>query len=301
MTRHDSAIVFDVQRFSVHDGPGIRSVVFFKGCALACEWCQNPEAIRATPELYYDQERCLEGCKECTRSCPLDAIRDHREGRVDFRRCDACGKCVEACPTGALRTIGLARIVEDLLSELLRDRTFYEPSGGGITLSGGEPVLQAHFLQQLLPRVKEADLHVTLETCGAYPFALLEPLLEWIDLVYFDLKVVDSERHRALTGQPNHEILENLATLLSRGVRVEVRMPVIPGRNDDARSIREAARLLNRLGVEHLSLLPYNHLWEAKLARLGSGQKPLGIQPPKDPYYEELVRAFEEDGISASI
>ncbi|MCP5059094.1 MAG: glycyl-radical enzyme activating protein [bacterium] len=301
MMRHDSAIVFDVQRFSVHDGPGIRSVVFFKGCALACEWCQNPEAIRATPELYYDHEHCLESCMLCLQSCPLDAIRDQREARVDFDRCDACGKCVAECPSGALRTIGRARTVDDLLAELRRDHDFYESSGGGITLSGGEPVLQAHFLRQLLPRVKEAGLHVTLETCGAYPFALLEPLLEWIDLVYFDMKVVDAERHRELTGKPNHEILENLGILLARGVPLEVRMPVIPGRNDDTRSIAEISQLLARLDVERITLLPYNHLWEAKLSRLGGDRAPLGIQPPTDDFYEELVHAFGKDGISASV
>lgn len=301
MMQTDSAIVFDVQRFSVHDGPGIRSVVFFKGCTLACEWCQNPEAIRATPELYYDHERCLENCTLCLPTCPLDAIRDQRTERIDFDHCDACGKCVAECPTGALRTIGRARTVEDLLAELRRDHTFYESSGGGITLSGGEPVLQSHFLRRLLPQVKEAGLHVTLETCGAYPFTLLEPLLEWIDLVYFDMKVVDTERHRILTGKPNHEILENLALLLTREVPLEVRMPIIPGRNDDSRSIAEIAQLLTQLDVKCITLLPYNHLWEAKLSRLGSNRAPLGIEPPTDDFYEGLIHAFGKDGISASV
>lgn len=297
----ESAIVFDVQRFSVHDGPGIRSVVFFKGCALACAWCQNPEAIRAAPELYYDDGRCLEGCSRCTDVCPQGAIGGQRPDRVDFARCDACGQCADECPSEALRTIGRVRTAEELLEELLRDRPFYETSGGGITLSGGEPVLQAAFLGRLLPLAKREGLHVTLETCGAYPFALLEPLLGSIDLVLFDLKLADAERHRALTGKANHQILENLALLLGRGMNVELRMPVVPGCNDDARSVAEAAELLARLGVEHVTLLPYNHLWEAKLPRLGSGRVPLGIRPPPAGHFEALVGAFAKGGIRASV
>jgi len=277
-----SAIVFDVQRFSVYDGPGIRSVAFFEGCTLACKWCQNREAIRAAPELGYDEQRCLDGCARCIGLCPQDAIRERREGRVDLARCDACGNCVEECPSEAQRTIGRARTAAELLEELLRDRLFYESSGGGVTFSGGEPVLQAPFLQRLLPLAKREGLHVAIETCGAYPFALLEPLLESIDLLLFDVKVADAERHRSLTGKTNHQVFENLALLLERGANVEVRMPVVPGRSDDEESVAEAADLLARFGVRHPRLLPYNHLCEAKLPRLGGDRRPLGIRPPPD-------------------
>lgn len=301
MSDGESAVVFDVQRFSIHDGPGIRSVVFFKGCALACEWCQNPEAIRAAPELHYDDERCLEGCTRCVSACTEGALRDARPDRAAFSRCTACGACESECPSGALRIVGRARTVSELLEELLRDRPFYASSGGGITLSGGEPVLQAPFLARLLPLAKREGLHVALETCGAYPFSLLEPLLEWIDLVLFDVKAASAERHRALTGRPNGQILENLALLVPRAALLEVRMPVVPGRNDDDENVARTAALLAGIGVERLTLLPYNHLWEAKLSRIGTDRRPLGIRPPPGERYDELVRAFEGHGIAASI
>ncbi|MCC6640626.1 MAG: glycyl-radical enzyme activating protein [Deltaproteobacteria bacterium] len=300
MTQDDGAIVFDVQRFSVHDGPGIRTIVFFKGCALACAWCQNPEAIRAAPEIYYDDERCLAGCARCIDRCRDGALGDRRPKRVDFARCTACGACVDDCPAGALRIVGRTWSARELLTEVLRDRPFYASSGGGITLSGGEPVLHAEFLTRWLPLVKREGLHVVLETCGAYPFALLEPLLEWVDLVFFDVKAADAERHRTLTGKTNDQITQTLALLLRRGAAVEVRMPVVPGRNDDAENVAQTAKMLGRMGVGRVTLLPYNHLWEAKLPRLGTQQRPLGIRPPPGGHYEELVRAFAGHGIAAS-
>lgn len=300
-TAASTATIFDVQRFSVHDGPGIRTVVFFKGCALACEWCQNPEAIRAAPELSYDEARCLEQCTRCTSLCPENAIHGCRGDRVDFSRCTACGQCVTECPSEALRLIGRTWTTEDLSEALLRDRPFYESSGGGITLSGGEPVLHSRFLERLLPLVKREGVHVTLETCGAYPFALLEPLLPAIDLILFDFKVADAGRHRALTGRTNEQILANLACLLASDMPIDVRMPVVPGRNDDASNISASAARLAELGVSSLTLLPYNPLWEAKLARLGGGRRPLGIPSPRDGFYADMVDAFARRGISASI
>ncbi len=301
MTLPHQAIVFDVQRFSIHDGPGIRSVVFFKGCSLACAWCQNPEAKQASPELAYYAEHCLEGCVRCLGVCPEGAIRSERTARVDFARCTACGKCVDVCPGRALRQVGRSWGAPELLELLLRDRAFYEASGGGLTLSGGEPVLHAGFLREFLPRAKAEALHVALETCGAYPFGLLEPLLPWLDLVLFDVKAADPLRHTRFTGQDNLQILENLAELLRRGVSLEVRMAVIPGWNSDPENVAATAHLLRDLGVRTLTLLPYNHLWEAKLPRLGTGRTPLGIRPPEDGFYAELQDRFARYGVAARI
>jgi len=195
VSRGERALVVEVQRFSIHDGPGIRTVVFLKGCGLACEWCQNPESIRAGPEISYAAARCPEGCVLCLSACPEDALRDVREGRVDFARCTACGACVEPCPTGALRVVGREMDVPTLLGAVLRDRPFYEASGGGVTFSGGEPVHQARFLGALLPAAKREGLHLAVETSGHYPFALVEPLLPWLDLLLFDLKVMDPAAH----------------------------------------------------------------------------------------------------------
>ncbi len=296
-----SAVVFDVQRFSVHDGPGIRTVVFFKGCSLECVWCQNPEAIRAAPEITYDEARCIDACERCVPLCTGAALRGGRAGRVDFTRCTACGDCVPECPSEALRIIGRPWSAGELHAELLRDRPFYETSGGGVTFSGGEPVLQAAFLSELLPPLRGEGLHVAIETCGAYPFSHVEPLLESIDLVLFDVKAADAERHRAFTGRSNEQILENLRRLLGRDARVEVRMPVIPGHNDDDECVLQMAALLRGLGVGKLTLLPYNHLWEAKLPRLGGSRRPLGIRPPPAGHSEALVKSFSSRGIAASI
>jgi pyruvate formate lyase activating enzyme len=297
----ERALVFDVQRFSIHDGPGIRTVVFFKGCSLACEWCQNPEAMSAAPEIAYYAERCLAECHACEGVCRERAILPDPTARVDFARCTACGDCVEVCPTRALRIVGREVSSGELLREVLRDRPFYAASGGGITLSGGEPVLQAAFLERFLPRARAEGLHVALETAGAYPFERLEPLLPGLDLVLFDLKVADPERHRRYTTRDNALILENLRRLLEAAVAVEVRMPVVPERNADDRNVRETAELLASLGVGRLTLLPYNHLWEAKLPRLGTAREPLRIAAPQAAFYEDLARRFAERGLVAGL
>jgi pyruvate formate lyase activating enzyme len=301
VTLPHQAVVFDVQRFSLHDGPGIRTVVFFKGCALACDWCHNPEALHAAPELAYYEEQCLEGCTRCEDVCPEGAILPRRSDRVDFARCTACGKCVEVCPGRALRLVGRHWTAPELLEEVLRDRPFYESSGGGVTLSGGEPVLHAAFLGELLPLLRAEGVHVALETCGAYPFDMLAPLLPCIDLVLFDVKLVDAERHARHTGRENAGILHNLERLLCEEVPVEVRMPVVPGRNDDDANVADTAALLARHGIGSLTLLPYNHLWEAKLPRLGTARAPLGIRPPGDDFYRRIQGEFARHGVAARI
>jgi pyruvate formate lyase activating enzyme len=296
-----SATVFDVQRFSIHDGPGIRTVVFFKGCALACEWCQNPEAMSSGPEIAYYEDRCIEGCTRCLAVCEDEALRPEREGRVDFARCTHCGACVEHCPSHALRLIGRRWSARELLSEVGKDRSFFDSSGGGLTLSGGEPVLQSAFLTEFLPLAKQEGLHIALETAGAYAFAHMEPLIPWVDLWLFDLKVVDARRHSHYTGRENGEILANLEHILRLGSCVEVRMPVVPDRNTDAENVARTARLLGELGVPSLQLLPYNHLWEAKLPRLASKGPALGLRPPRDDFYRELSAEFARHGLEARL
>lgn len=296
-----TATVFDIQRFSIHDGPGIRTVVFFKGCSLACSWCQNPEAVRLQPEMAYYEERCIPGCSTCEDVCPEQAVGSERHGRLDFARCTVCGRCVEACPGDAIRLVGRRVTVEDLLAEVLRDQPFYAASGGGVTLSGGEPALHAPFLQVFLPAAREAGLHIVLETAGCYPSRLLDALLPLVDRVLFDLKVIDAEAHRRLTTRDNAPILANLAYLLARGAPVTVRMPVVPGYNTDPVNVAATAALLRQLGLREITLLRYNHLWEAKLPRLGDDRAPLGIVPPPDSLYESLVATFARHGVTAAV
>ena len=296
-----TAVVFDIQRFSIHDGPGIRTVVFLKGCALNCIWCQNPEAVAAAPELAYYVERCLADCQACLGVCPESAIGTERAHRVDFSRCTVCDRCVDVCPAAALVRVGREMTADEILDEVLKDRSFYASSGGGITLSGGEPVLQATFLRRFLPMARDAGLHVAMETAGCYPFGLLEPLLSNLDLVLFDLKIMDPGRHERLAGRDNREVHANLRELVTRGAPVQVRLPVIPGLNTDRENIADTARFLREIGVSELTLLPYNHLWEAKLSRLATDRQPLGISTPEPGLYGELQRAFSEHGVGAHL
>jgi pyruvate formate lyase activating enzyme len=294
-------VVFDIQRFCVHDGPGIRTVVFFKGCSLACAWCHNPEAVAGGPEIAYHAERCVPGCVACLPSCPERAIRDDPRRRVDFTRCDACGACVAACPSGCFVLIGRSMSVDEVEREVCRDRAFYEASGGGVTLSGGEPVLQVPFLLQLLPRLRSAGIHVAVETAASVAYELLERLLGYFDLWLFDVKLIDASRHEKLTGRANERILANLRRLVSAGAPVSVRMPVVPGVNTDEENVGRTAELLCGLGIETLTLLPYNALWEAKLAHLATARTPLGVRPASAEYYESLQNAFAIQGVRAHV
>ncbi len=301
MSEDGKALIFDIQRFSMHDGPGIRTVVFFKGCSLDCRWCHNPEAVKAHYELAYYADRCIEGCRDCLPSCPEQALDDRIENRVDFSRCTDCGDCVDVCPADALSLVGRRMNCEDLLGEIEKDRSFFASSGGGVTLSGGEPVLQWRFLADFLPLLRERGIHTAIETCGAYPRELIQSVAPLVDLVLFDLKIMDSDKHRQLTGKRNEEVLANLRYLAGQGAALEVRMPVVPELNTSRENIEATCRFLAEAGIERLTLLPYNHLWEAKLPRLASNRKALGIAPPDGPFYGELSETFSRMGLEATV
>ncbi len=292
------ATISEVQRFSIHDGPGIRTVVFFKGCTLACAWCQNPEAIGRLPELARYPGRCIARCTACRDACPEQAVVELPGPAIDRALCTNCGACADVCPSGALRMIGREVAADELLGEILRDRAFYRTSGGGVTLSGGEPVVHASFLAQLLPKAREQGLHMAIETAGNYPFARLAPLLPLLDLVLYDIKLVDPARHRKATGHDNALIRENLTRLAQQECALEVRMPVIPGHNTDTENLEATAGLLRELQIYSITLLPYNHLWESKLVGLATDRKALGIALPEPDFYAEIQRRFAACGIS---
>ncbi len=292
-----SATVFDIQRFCVHDGPGIRTVVFFKGCSLACQWCQNPESLSPKQEVAFFGEQCI-GCFECEAACPQGAIL-RGDRRVDWSRCDHCGRCAEACPGDALRVLGRDYGVEELVTACTADRTFAEASGGGVTLSGGEPVLHSAFLERLLPRLVQEGLPVLLETAGHYPWRLLEPLLPHLDAVYFDYKLPDSAAYEAHTGQGNHHIMNNLARLMGSDVPVVVRMPMVSGLNTEPNQIERTCKSLASVGVQRIRLLEYNRLWEAKLPRLSSRREALGLASDVNP--SAIIAEVERHGMQAEL
>lgn len=274
--------------------------MFFKGCPLRCVWCQNPESHKTGREIAFYQERCLR-CFTCQGVCPEKSILAYEDQRIDHRTCSSCGKCLCVCPGGALQMVGVEWDGPALLDEILKDRDFFEDSGGGITLSGGEPLLQSRFLHSFLPLVHRERINVTLETCGFFPWEDLEPLLPYLDWVYFDLKLMDPELHRKSTGSPNGPILRNFERLAGVFPHLEARMPIVPGINDREQNIKAVAGFLKKNQKDRVHLLQYHAMGEAKLARIETHLKPLNL---KGDAREALLQAknwFETEGISVII
>ncbi|HSD29038.1 MAG TPA: glycyl-radical enzyme activating protein [Vicinamibacteria bacterium] len=287
--------IFDVQRFSLRDGPGIRTTVFLKGCPARCLWCHNPESQSFAPELLVVETRCV-SCGTCATVCPQGAP------PPGSGLCTACGGCVDACPAGARRLAGRETSVDAVLQEAFRDRVFYEESGGGVTLSGGEPLAQPEFLAALLGACRAAGVHTAVDTCGSSPRERLLALAPLVDLFLFDVKLVDDARHRALTGLPFAPILENLRALATNHGNVWIRVPVVPGCTDAVADVAATAALVAGLpGVRQVSLLPYHRTGAAKSRRLGREYPLDALAPPSPERLEELASLFRQHGLGVRI
>ncbi len=291
-------VVFDVQRFSLHDGPGIRTTVFLKGCPLRCPWCSNPESWQPQPEVAFFADRCA-GCGACLDACPHGALRT-AAGRIDRGRCQACCECVAACPHGALERIGREVDAGELLAEVARDRPFFEASGGGVTLSGGEPFAQPALVRALARLGREAGLSVGLQTCGAFSWRAAEPALPDLEFVHFDLKLMDPDEHRRLLGAPNRRILANAGRLLASGVPVTFRLPVVPGHTDTPGNLAAVVTFLRDHGVGSIRLLRYHTLGEAKPPRLGRSLPPLDVTADPDAALAAAADLLREQGLEVS-
>ena len=285
--------VFNIQRFCVNDGPGIRTTVFLKGCPLSCAWCHNPESKSPRPELFYDADQCV-SCGRCVSLCPQKA---HlmENGRHQLRResCVRCMACAEThCP--ALAAAGETRRAEDVMAEVLRDRPFYQASGGGMTLSGGEPFFQEAFVLDLLRLAREAQVHTCVETCGFAPLSLLEQAARWVDLFLYDIKLTDPALHRQWTGVSNDRILENLRALDKMGAKTVLRCPVIPGVNDTPAHFQGVAKIANSLTyLQEIHLEPYHPLGVSKARRLGRDSLLEGISFPSDAAVQDWIRQIQ--------
>jgi pyruvate formate lyase activating enzyme len=280
--------VFDIQRFSLHDGPGIRTTVFLKGCPLRCLWCHNPEGMSATSEVSWLPEKCI-ACGECVSTCPKGAHQleasESQGSQVthvyDRQVCAACGQCADSCDTGALEFVGRFMSVDDVMKEVNQDRTFYANSGGGITISGGEPLAQIDFTTALLRAAREEELHRCVETSGFASWERLRALVPLVNLFLFDWKETDEKRHADFTGQSNRIILENLQALHKMGARIQLQCPIIPGFNDREDHLAGIADLALRLcNLEGVRLLPYHPLGKSKLERFGLK---LSLRVPPEP------------------
>lgn len=275
--------IFDIQRFSIHDGPGIRTTVFFKGCPLRCLWCGNPESIRPRPQLSYLREKCL-GCGDCAGACPRTAIAlgaDHKAS-LDWSRCDHCGRCAVVCDAKALEMVGRNVGVAEVLAVVLRDRDYYAASGGGMTLSGGEPLAQPDFAEALLHAAKAESLHCCVETSGMAEWSVLKRLLGAVDLWLYDYKETDPHLHAKFTGFGNAPILANLHALHRADAKIVLRCPMIPEHNARQQHLDGIAALARQLPkLEGVELLPYYDLWRAKLTRFGlTSPLPESVKPP---------------------
>ncbi|MGV8056627.1 MAG: glycyl-radical enzyme activating protein [Smithellaceae bacterium] len=266
----ETGVIFNIQRYSLHDGPGGRTTVFLKGCQLRCAWCANPESWEFAPLLMRIDRKCIK-CGACLSVCPEGAITiDMINGRqVDYVRCTQCLKCVEICPTQSLVTCGETMSVDQVVSTVLRDRNFYEHSGGGVTLSGGEPACQVDFAEAILRACKENRIHTALETNGNVPYAQLERLVKWTDLLLYDIKHMDSEAHRKFTGAGNEQILANVAEVAQK-VETWLRVPVISGFNASDDFFSWLGKFGQRIGAKKISLLPYHEWGMSKFEQINS-------------------------------
>lgn len=292
--------IVDMKRFAVHDGPGIRTTVFLKGCSLACLWCHNPESISGRPELAYYEQKCIH-CGSCVSVCPAGAHRMENGRHVfDRSKCIGSGECAKVCLGNALVFYGKEMTAEEVMSVVLEDVSFYEHSGGGLTLSGGEPLLQHLFCRELLLLAKKHALHTAIDTCGAIPWKNFESVVDLTDLFLFDVKHMNSAAHQRATGSGNELILENLTRLSETGKAIEIRIPLVPGINDDEENIAQTGRFLAKLkNITKVRVLPYHAFARSKYVALGKTDTMPDVASPSDERLDQIVAQLRTYGVQA--
>ncbi len=297
-----TGIVFNIMRFCQHDGPGIRTVVFLKGCPLRCIWCHNPEGLTPRSEIAFVEARCIR-CGECYIACPEGAVEKvGGEFRIVDQRCAACGTCIDTCYSDARQLVGKEMTVEEVLSEVEKDAVYYDESGGGVTFSGGEPLQQHQFLSFLLLALKERGIHSAIETSGYASSDVIVHLSKSTDLFLYDVKLMDDVRHRQYIGVSNALILQNLKLLSARGAKTIVRMPVVPGINDDEQNIWKLTQfLMEETNVKEVHLLPFHLIGQDKYQRLRKAYRFSDSQHPPQRQIESLAGILESAGIRAVI
>ena len=299
MSTERYGFVFNIQHFSIHDGPGIRTVIFLKGCPLSCLWCCNPESQNPQPDLGLRLSHC-NGCGECIPACTKMALSLEDETdtlKIDRSLCDGCGECIDACPKKALTIYGQKMTVEEAVKEISKDAPFYRRSGGGMTVSGGEPLMQPDFVLSILKACKEMGIHTAMETSGYGDPRSISDIMNDVDLFLFDLKVMDGEKHMALTGKNNSRILENARWVSEAGCNVQPRIPLIPTVNDDLSNIISTAEFLHSVGWSTIELMPYHQFGKSKYEALGKPYNLEAILSPERKDIDRICNLFKERGI----
>lgn len=295
-----TGLVFDIQRYSLHDGPGIRTVVFVKGCLARCLWCQNPESQSLQSEIIYIEKNCIR-CRACIYACLTGAI-SKETLRIAKDICTSCEKCADVCPANARRLVGRRMTVSEVVAEVEKDRLFYRSSGGGVTISGGEPMMQHEFVARLLKKCRELSIHTAVETCGYADWNEMEKVLRHLDLVLYDIKHMDSDMHAKLTGVSNETILQNAVRIAKINVPMIIRVPIIPGSNDSEENIESTAKFVAALGrVDTIELLGYHRLGEPKYEWLEKEYSMKDVSPPTREHLERLARIAARYGLRVLI
>jgi pyruvate formate lyase activating enzyme len=294
-------LIFNTQSYSIHDGPGIRTTIFLKGCPLRCHWCSNPESQSPQSEIMLFDRKCIK-CGKCIETCPKKAITVVNDTRtVNWAICNQCLQCAEVCPAEAIERVGNYMSQEELVAQIEKDRPYFENSGGGVTFSGGEPLMQWEFLLGVLKKCKEKNIHTALETCGHVAGDIFQEVLRYVDLVLYDLKHLDPVRHKEGTGVTNRLILENLEKISQGNIRFWLRVPLIPGFNDSPEYIKTLGEFASETRAEKISLMPF-HCWgEGKYERLGKIYRYKGVPDGTVEEAEKLKKILEGFGVTVSI
>jgi pyruvate formate lyase activating enzyme len=297
----ETGMIFDIKKYSINDGPGIRTTVFFQGCGLACQWCHNPESQPRLPVLMYRANRCVL-CGECIAVCEHQSISINGIAATNRSTCKVCGACAKACYNGAREVSGYLASVDQVMSEVLRDTPFFEGSGGGVTFSGGEPLLQHRFLLELLRACRDKELHTVVDTSGYATWEVLNSIRGYVDLFLFDLKMMDDERHIRYTGVSNRLILSNLKQLAETGSAIYIRIPLIPGINDDEENLRQSGEFIRSLpNISGVELMGYHDLAAAKYQALGMDYHLRDIKAPSKDELKSSANILERAGLQVKM